>query len=130
MVVAGVLGQEVDEDEGVADDAAQAGGVLDVEPVVGVGEDDDVAVFEVLGVVYGYGHPVADIQGVLHGAGGDLEPLNDEGLEQGRERDDDDDDENRRAVRDPPTAATTASSPPFCCRFCFSRICGFNLPAY
>ena len=31
-VVAGVLGQEVDEDEGVANDATQAGGVLDVEP--------------------------------------------------------------------------------------------------
>ena len=46
-VVAGVLGQEVDEDEGVADDAAQAGGVLDVEPVIEVGENDDVAAFEV-----------------------------------------------------------------------------------
>ena len=44
-IVAGVLGQEVNEDEGVADDAAQAGGVLDVESVVGVGEDDDVAAY-------------------------------------------------------------------------------------
>ena len=88
-MVAGALGQEVQGDEGLLDGPAQSRRLLDVEPVVGVGEDDDIATVDAVGVEHRDHDLVSVAQRVLHGARGDLIGLDDESPQESRDQDDD-----------------------------------------
>ena len=99
QVVALVGGQQPDERQGGVErraDRAALRGRHRVEPVVGVLEHDDVTAVEVerAGCQLADDHPVALDEGVLHRAGGDVEGLQQPGLddqrEQQRHADDDD----------------------------------------
>ena len=96
--VSRVLRQLPDEDEQVLDDASQPGGLFDVQPVVRVPEDDDVATLKAVSTRHPHGDVVAHGQGVLHGGGGDLEPVDDVGLDEcGHGKDRDEADESRQS---------------------------------
>ena len=82
-------------DEGLLDSAAQSGRLIDVEPVIGVAEDDDVTPVDVVGVEHRDRDLVSVTQRVLHGARGDLVGLNDEGAKKGRDQDEDRHDEQQ-----------------------------------
>ena len=85
-VVSGVLGEDADRDEEVLDSALQARGLLGGQPVIGIGEDDDVAAVDLVGVVHRDGDAVALVESVLHGPGGNGEALDDEGADEGDDR--------------------------------------------
>ena len=94
-VVTGVLGQEAHGDHDLLDGATQSRRLLDMEPVVGVGEDDDVAPVDAVGVEHRDRNLIPVTQGAFHGPRGDLVGLDDEGLEQGGDQENDCQDEQR-----------------------------------
>ena len=82
-VVTGVLGEDADRDEEVLGHALQTRGLLRHQPVIRIGEDDDVASLHGVGVVHGHSDAVALVEGVLHGSRRDGEALDDEGADEG-----------------------------------------------
>jgi len=85
-VVSRVLGEDADGDQEVLKGALQARGLLGHQPVVGIGEDDDVATVDVVGVEHRHRDAVALVEGVLHRPGGNGETLYDEGADEGDDR--------------------------------------------
>ena len=81
-MVAGVLGEDTDRDEEVLRDALQTSGLLGRQPVVRIGEDDDVTPVDLVGVVHRHSDTVALVEGVLHRPRRDGEALDDEGADE------------------------------------------------
>jgi len=116
--------EDPDKDEAVTDEPSQTGRVNAIQPVIRIAEDNNIAAFNVVGVVHGHRYPVTADQRALHGSCRNLKVLDDKGLEQRYEQEDDDEGDQEGPSAWPTACGSAALGVVRRCRALLGRVGG------